>query len=114
MFPTGERPAGAGTAVISSNTDEPKLRPESEWFYADVLTCAVPCLSRDIQTISSEDIRKIHTSRAKHILDVACKYEADVYKTVLADYKHAFKTVEFAVYCNLWDSKNYEVFRKCF
>ncbi len=121
--------------VFKTDTDEPKLRPESEWFYADVLTCAAPCLSRGIQTISSEDIRKIHTSRAKHILDVACKYEADVlilgafgcgafsnppeivadvYKTVLADYKHAFKTVEFAVYCNLWDYKNYEVFRKCF
>lgn len=47
-------------------------------FYADVLTCAAPCLEPNIKTISYEDLRKIHISRARHILDVACKYKADV------------------------------------
>lgn len=119
--------------VFKTDTAEPKLRPEAEWFYADVLTCAAPCLELDIQTISYDELRQIHTSRARHILDVACKYKADVlilgafgcgafrnppeivaevYKNVLTDYIHAFKTVEFAVYCNEWNEKNFEVFRK--
>ena len=119
--------------VFKSDTAEPKLRPESEWFYADVITCAAPCLEPDMQGITCEELKKLHASRARHILGVACKYEADVlilgafgcgafsnppeivaevYKNVLSDYLHAFKAIEFAVYCNEWDSKNYEVFKK--
>ncbi|MBP5436940.1 MAG: TIGR02452 family protein [Treponema sp.] len=121
--------------VFKSDTDEPKLRPEAEWFYADVITCAAPCLEPDMQGVTHEELKKIHASRARHILGVACKYEADVlilgafgcgafsnppeivaevYKDVLSDYLHAFKAIEFAVYCSVRDSKNYEVFKETF
>lgn len=120
--------------VFKTDTGEPVLRPESEWFCADVLTCAAPCLVYGSQ-VTYNELERIHTSRARHILDTACKYKsdvlilgafgcgafcnppeivADVYKKVLADYIHAFKTVEFAVYCNKWDAKNYDVFKSRF
>lgn len=121
--------------VFKTDTAEPELRPESEWFYADVMTCAAPCLGFSIRTITYDDLRKIHISRARHILDVACKYEADVlilgafgcgafsnppeivaevYKDVLSYYTHSFKAIEFAVYCNKWDSRNFDIFRENF
>jgi len=120
--------------VFKTDTDVPIIRPESEWFSADVLTCAAPCLGQDSQ-ITYNKLEQIHTSRSRHILDVACKYKADVlilgafgfgafcnppeivadvYKKVLTDYIHAFKTIEFAVYCNQWDTKNFDVFKSRF
>ncbi|MCR5188071.1 MAG: TIGR02452 family protein [Treponema sp.] len=120
--------------VFKTDSDLPMLRPESEWFSSDVLTCAAPCLGGDIQ-LSSSELEQIHTSRATHILDSACKYKvdvlilgafgcgafsnppeivADVYKKVLAGYAHAFKTVEFAIYCKQKETKNFQVFNSRF
>ena len=31
-------------------------------------------------------------------------------KNVIQEYKYAFLTIEFAIYCNPWDMKNYKVF----
>lgn len=117
--------------IFKTDTENPILRPVPEWFSADVLTCAAPCLVYGSQ-VTYNELERIHTSRARHILDTACKYKsdvlilgafgcgafcnppeivADVYKKVLSDYIHAFRTVEFAVYCNKWDAKNYDIFK---
>lgn len=117
--------------IFKSDTATPKLMPESEWFFADVLTCAAPCLSRDIKPLENETLTKIHESRLRHILDVACKYEAEVvilgafgcgafsnppevvaaaYKNLLPDYRCAFSTIEFAVFCRDFETQNYDVF----
>ena len=118
--------------VFKSDTDEPTLMPESEWFFADVLTCAAPCLGWGAET-DDELLLRMHKSRGKHILDVACKDEAEVlilgafgcgafsnppevvaeaYKQLLPDYSHAFRTIEFAVFCRAFETKNYDVFNK--
>ena len=119
--------------VFKSDTVEPKLVPESEWFFADVLTCAAPCIGRGANSVADEMLLKMHESRGKHILDAACKNEAEVlilgafgcgafsnppevvaeaYRQLLPDYRHAFRTIEFAVFCRDFETKNYEVFNK--
>ena len=127
-----------GVLVFKSDSDEPLLRAQSEWFYTDVLTCAAPCLEKNFPSEYYDELRRLHLSRAKHILNAACKYRADVlilgafgcgafsnppelvaevYKKLLPYYIYAFKTIEFAVYCNQNDRKNFEAFKaslKCF
>ncbi len=117
--------------VFKSDTSEPALRPESEWFYADVITCAAPCLYRN-ESLGGDMLFNLHESRARHILDVACKNNADTvilgafgcgaffnppeivasaYKNVISDYSKAFKTIEFAIFCTDKESFNYTVFK---
>ena len=31
-------------------------------------------------------------------------------KNVIQEYRYAFVTIEFAIYCNSWDMENYKVF----
>lgn len=116
--------------VFKSDTDIPQIRPENEWFDVDILTCAAPCLE-DIDSISDEKLAEIHESRARQILNVACQNKEDVvilgafgcgafsnppevvaqvYKKVIADYKYAFKTIEFAIYCRDFETRNYKAF----
>ena len=119
--------------VFKTDTDMPELLPETEWYKADVMTCAAPCLGWNAVSITEEEIKKLHYSRAKQILDVAAANEVDVvvlgafgcgafrnppevvaevYKEILNDYSHAFKTVEFAIYCGSYETKNYQVFNR--
>ena len=105
------------------------LLPPSEWFCADVLTCAAPDLN-DV-SMSEDDLFALHKKRWTQILSIAeengctvlilgafgCgafrnppEVVAKAAKTVLQEFAGAFKTVEFAVACkNDWT--NYEVFR---
>lgn len=83
--------------------------------------------------ITDEELKSIHEKRFRRILDVAVMNRNEVVilgafgcgvfanspeivalaaKEVLAEYKYAFKTIEFAVYCSTRDEKNYEVFSK--
>ncbi|MCR5288953.1 MAG: TIGR02452 family protein [Treponema sp.] len=117
--------------VFKSDTEQPALRPKEEWFYADVLTCAAPCISWNQAPITKEKLRQLHDSRARHILDCACNHEVDVlvlgafgcgafqnppeivakvYKQVLVEYTHAFKSIVFAIYCKDYETENYKTF----
>ena len=82
--------------------------------------------------ISDEELKAIHIKRARQILSVAASKGVDVlilgafgcgvfrnsptvvaeaYKEVIKDFRKAFDTIEFAVYCSK-DTENYDVFKE--
>lgn len=83
--------------------------------------------------ITEEELLFLHEKRLARILDVALsegnevvilgafgcgafanepEIVAQAAKNVVDKYRYAFKTIEFAVYCNPWDKKNFEVFKR--
>ena len=81
--------------------------------------------------INDADLQALHEKRARRILDVAVANQNDVvilgafgcgafrnkpetvaaaYKSVIGEYDHAFKTIEFAVYCSPRDEANFTIF----
>ena len=83
--------------------------------------------------ISDDDLFKLHVKRAKKIFKAAIANKAEViilgafgcgafrndpeivakaYKSILPEFKNYFKCIEFAVYCNEYDTTNYDVFKK--
>lgn len=83
--------------------------------------------------LTREQIRVLHLQRARKILSVAVIHGAEVlilgafgcgafcnppevvaaaFRDVLPDFAHAFRTVEFAVYCTPRDDSNYRAFQK--
>lgn len=125
-------------AVTVFKSDEylPELLPQDEWFNVDVITCAAPNIYvgwNDKLNISDETLSKIHEKRLRKILDAAVAHETDVIilgafgcgafgnppqvvaaaaKKVLEDYRYAFKTVEFAIYCPPDKTENFDAFDK--
>lgn len=82
--------------------------------------------------ISDEELKAIHIKRARQILSVAAskgvdvlilgafgcgvfrnspKVVAEAYKEVIKDFRKAFDTIEFAVYCAK-DTENYDTFKE--
>ena len=82
--------------------------------------------------IGDSDLQALHEKRVRKILDVAFANKNDVvilgafgcgafmnppeivaraYKKIIGEYVHAFKTIEFAVYCSPRDESNYQIFR---
>lgn len=87
--------------------------------------------SRHIR-LSKEKLLEIHKQRLTRILDIALaegnevvilgafgcgafqndpQVVAQAAKIVLKDYLHAFRTIEFAVYCSPRDERNYRIFK---
>ena len=83
--------------------------------------------------VSDRELLEIHKKRLTRILDVAVlngdeavilgafgcgafqnkpEVVARAAKEVIADYPHAFKTIEFAVYCPPRDDTNFKVFKR--
>lgn len=83
--------------------------------------------------ITNEELLAIHEKRLRRILDVAVMEGNEVVilgafgcgafsnspevvaraaKNVIADYRFAFKVIEFSVYCSPWDERNYRVFER--
>lgn len=83
--------------------------------------------------VSDRELLEIHKKRLTRILDVAVlngdevvilgafgcgafqnkpEVVARAAKEVIADYLHAFKTIEFAVYCSPRDDTNFKVFKR--
>lgn len=83
--------------------------------------------------IKDTDLLQLHEKRLRRILDVAVTEGNEVIilgafgcgafynnpevvaraaKNVIADYKHAFKVIEFAVYCSPMDDRNFKVFER--
>ena len=126
--------------VFKSDTDNPKLMPETEWYDVNVVTCAAPNLrekpsnafnkhnGQEAVKITDKELLALHEKRLSRILDVAVmegnevvilgaflnspRIVAQAAKNVLEKYKHAFETIEFAVYCSAWDEENYQIFSK--
>lgn len=129
--------------VFKTDTANPVLMDEKDWYQVDVITCAAPNLrakpsnsynSGDGKTavkVSDKELQAIHEKRLRRILDVALMngdevvilgafgcgaFMNDPYvvaracKNVIAEYKNAFKAIEFAVYCSSRDDKNFRVF----
>lgn len=82
--------------------------------------------------LSREQIYSLHVQRARKILSVAAMHGAEVlilgafgcgafcnppevvaaaFRDVLPEFSHAFRTVEFAVYCSPRDDSNYRAFQ---
>ena len=131
--------------VFKTDTANPKLMPENDWYEVNVITCAAPNLrqrpsnaynSGDGNTaaeITDKELLALHERRLRRILDVAVMERNEVVilgafgcgafsndpevvaqaaKNVIAEYRYAFKTIEFAVYCSPWDERNYRVFER--
>lgn len=83
--------------------------------------------------ISDDDLFELHVKRARKIFNAAVVNKAEVlilgafgcgafrnnpevvakaYKKVLDEYKKYFKYIEFAVYCNEYDTINYDTFKR--
>ena len=83
--------------------------------------------------VSDKKILEIHESRLKRILDVAIlnknkvvilgafgcgafankpEVVATAARNVMAEYRYAFETIEFAIYCTPWDETNYDTFKE--
>lgn len=120
-----------GVVVFKTDEYKPKMRPEDEWFSVDVITCAAPCLGWECKDISDENLFKLHVSRARQILSIAAENGAEAvvlgafgcgafrnppsvvaraYKKVLPEFSHAFKTIEFAVFCAPREEENFNEF----
>lgn len=127
-----------GITVFKSDTRHPEMMEEKDWFNVDVITAAAPDLRRCPHEIrTSEDFAMnmsiTHYKRGARILDAAISQGADTivlgafgcgafhnnpelvaksYKALLPDYLHAFRTIEFAIYCGDPQKENYQVFKK--
>lgn len=83
--------------------------------------------------VSDRELLEIHKKRLTRILDIAVLNGAEVVilgafgcgafqnkpevvaraaKEVITDYRHAFKIIEFAVYCSPRDDTNFKVFKR--
>lgn len=79
-----------GVTVIKTDTNYPKLLPESEWYKVDVITCAAPNLRErpgnamnpgegaDSVKVSTDELRRLHQKRMRRILDVALLHRSEV------------------------------------
>ena len=132
--------------VTICKTDEqyPERLEKEDWVTVDVISCAAPNLrtkpsnsynadsSRPVR-ISCYDLRKLHVSRAKHILHIAAANNVDIlvlgafgcgafcndpdtvamaYEEILPGYRKYFDKVEFAIYCRDYETENYDAFKK--
>ena len=83
--------------------------------------------------LSSQEQMALHERRLRRILDIAVAAGEEVVilgafgcgafendpqavataaRNVLADYLHAFETIEFAIYCSPRDERNYGIFER--
>lgn len=129
--------------VFKSDEDFPVLLPEKDWFDVDFITCAAPCLYvykkgsgfvvRD--DFTDKELMEIFQSRWNQILSSAAAHDVDVLilgafgcgafgndpfivanaaKSALKNFKHCFRTVEFAIFCREKESRNYIQFSNVF
>lgn len=125
-----------GVVVFKSDEKRPKLLEKEKWFSVDVITAAAPkCCALEYNNFQPSDdrLRQLLKSRYARILQVAALQKvaciilgvfgcgacnnpahiaAEVWNEVVQEYEHSFETIEFAVYCGLLESDNYECFLK--
>lgn len=83
--------------------------------------------------LTDKELLEIHEKRLRRILDVAILNENEVVilgafgcgaflndpkivaaaaRNVIKEYRYAFETIEFAIYCSPWDQQNYKIFKR--
>ena len=129
--------------VFKSDTEEPHILEEKDWYKVNVITCAAPNLRKRPSNafnagdgdyaakLTDQELLSIHEKRLRRIQDVALMNKNEVVilgafgcgafenkpeivamaaKNVIQEYRYAFVTIEFAIYCSPWDTANYKVF----
>ena len=132
-------------AVFKSDTAEPHVLEEKDWYKVNVITCAAPNLRKNPSNafnigdgdyaikLTVQELLLIHEKRLRRILDVVLMNGNEVVilgafgcgafankpeivamaaKNIIQEYRYAFVTIEFAIYCNPWDMTNYKVFNE--
>lgn len=120
--------------IVSFKTDdnEPKLRPEDEWFSVDVITCAAPNLSA-FKRLENVDLEQLLMKRVERIFITAVNEGAEVLilgafgcgafrnppdvvagvmKKLTDKYSRYFEVIEFAVYCSPKNPANLVAFQR--
>lgn len=128
-----------GVTVFKTDTSNPVLMPEKDWYNVDVITCAAPKLQGNggnnphRAVMKDKDLLALHEKRLRRILEAALSEGAEAIvlgafgcgafcnspevvaranKNVLEEYLHAFKHIEYAVYSNQKDETNYRTFER--
>lgn len=132
--------------VFKSDDDYPSLLDKSKWYSVNIITAAAPDLreprerdsdySRGKVNIPREELRELHLSRMRRILEIASgegneclilgaygcgafrnppDLVADVVAEVALEYRRKFRVIECAVYCPPYrDDLNYREFKRAF
>ena len=116
--------------ICKSDIVYPERLPEEEWVTVDVITCAAPNLRSEI-IVSDDELKRLHISRAEHIMRSAIDNGADVlvlgafgcgafmndpyivasaYRDAVDRYDTYFERIEFAIFCADYESENYRAF----
>ena len=124
--------------VYKSDTRSPEMLDQEDWISVNVITCAAPNLRTENDgtprvIISDAELEELHIKRMRRILTIAASrgnevvilgaYGCGAFKNppavvaramrkVVQEYRHYFRTIEFAVYCSPRDEQNYIEFRK--
>ena len=130
------RAAGAGvftdliyTPGVIVFKDDDTYDPLKREFHVDVVTCAAPNLCE--VRMSDTGLRNVHVEDARRILALACErgcdnvvlgafgcgvfrndpvVVAEAFASVLPDFMHSFRRIEFAVYCRDFEDGNFKAF----
>lgn len=130
--------------VFKTDTEEPEMMEEKDWFKTDVITCVAPNLrpynklnpeTQKAAKITQKELLALQKKRTEQILNVAVINRVDAlilgafgcgafynppeivaraFKESLEKYKYCFKYVEFAVYCKPTETMNYNIFERNF
>ena len=120
--------------ICKTDESEPKRLAQRSFVRVDVVSCAAPNLRKVADDeYSFLDLYSTHYGRAKHILHVMALNRANnivlgafgcgafkndpnivaqAWNDALADYMGYFDVIEFAIYCNRWDTDNYDAFKR--
>lgn len=124
--------------VFKSDTREPELMNEEDWWSVNVITCAAPNLRPDRDGhrnvhITNKELVNLHIKRMRRILNIAAskgnevvilgaygcgafqnppEVVATAMRQVAWEYRYHFKVIEFAVFCSPRDEHNYDVFKR--
>ncbi len=131
-----------GVVVFKTDEKYPSLMEKDDWHKVDVITCAAPNLrgqpsnrnnpqAGEAVSVSREQLRQIHISRARHILTVAAAQYVDVMvvgafgcgafkndprvvagacKQVTEEFRDRFEAILFVIPAG----RNLDVFRRVF
>ena len=128
--------------IFKSDSKNPVLLPEKEWFDVDVISCAAPnlrCMSQHNKhwkkNVTDQELLDIYKKRINRVLDIARYAKSEVVilgafgcgafanppelvayamNAAINEHKYDFETIELAIYCSPRDTSNYEVFAKEF
>ena len=123
--------------VFKTDNATPKLMSKDDWYQVDVVTCAAPNLNHiknsGGKVPSEKELLSIFKERLSRVLALALQNKCDTVilgafgcgafgnpprivaraaKEVAEEYRYAFKTIEFAVFCTPRDEENYKVFEQ--